>query len=132
MRISRIVAGLVGLLATTLVFVLAVVALVGSPEFLQWLPDGVVQWMPQADSWWGSLRGLGVMLVGLTLVLLLFAIPLVLLYQFFRPSSGDDSPSSESSPSARDDPALQRLRERYANGDIDDEEYERRLRRLQS
>jgi uncharacterized membrane protein len=39
-----------------------------------------------------------------------------------------DSPRHTSSPSG--DPALTRLRERYAAGDIDDEEYERRLSAL--
>lgn len=128
MRISRIVAGLVGLLATLLVFGLAIVALVGWPEVIRWMPYGNVPWMPYGDvpwmphmgAWWGVPgRGLGVMLVGLTLLALLLAIPLVLIYGFVRTTP------------AVDDTALQRLRERYANGDIDEEEYERRRRQLE-
>lgn len=120
MRISRIIAGLFGLFATLFAFALAVAVLSGWPESLQWLLTEGAVGTPHVGGWWGLPRwDLGVMIVGFILVGLLLAIPLVLLYGFVRPTpSGDD-------------PALQRLRERYANGDIDDEEYERRLRRLE-
>lgn len=154
MRISRIVAGIVGLVATLLAFGLAIAVLVGWSEFLEWFPRSNVPWLPRMGGMWGVPgRGLGVLVVGLVLVALLLAVPLVLLYGFVSGANtgaptgpddaasedarsdadaSDDTVSGETTPdTASDDTAIQILRERYANGDIDDEEYERRRRRLE-
>lgn len=140
MRISRIVAGIVGLVATLLAFGLAIAVLVGWSEFLEWFPRSNVPWLPRMGGMWGVPgRGLGVLVVGLVLVALLLAVPLVLLYGFVSganteaPTGPDDAASEDarSDADASDDAAIQILRERYANGDIDEEEYERRRRRLE-
>ena len=69
-------------------------------------------------GWWGW-RGLGWLWMLLPLTLLV-ALPLVAV--LVLRGGGDDGDA---------DPAVDRLRERYAAGDIDDEEFQRRRERLQ-
>lgn len=120
MRTDRIAVGAIAGLVSLLVLAFAAAFLFGWPESGNWwMPHAGGPWMPHMGGWWGmSGWGVGMMVVGLLWLLLLLAVPLGLLYWLV--STG----------SAGDDPALRRLRERYASGEIDEEEYERRLRRL--
>lgn len=75
-------------------------------------------WMPHM---WGGMGGwgIGMMLVGTLWMVLLVALPVVLVYGLLTGRDG-----------SRSDPAIEELRERYARGEIDEEEYESRRRRL--
>lgn len=81
--------------------------------------------MTGATGWWG-LPMMLLMLVGVVLAVIGGV-------WLFRQMTGTHTRRAEPLPhggSAAQDPAYRRLRERYAAGDIDDEEYERRLSAL--
>lgn len=69
---------------------------------------------------WG-LWGWGMMLFGLLWMALIFGLPIYLVY-WLATRSGPDGPAEDS--------ALSVLREQYARGEIDDEEYDHRRDRL--
>lgn len=71
-------------------------------------------------TWGWGVWGWGMVLVGLLWMLLLVGVPLALAYWFLGRDRGR----------AGRDPAVETLREQYARGEIDDEEFERRLERL--
>ena len=76
--------------------------------------------------------GMGFGLGGWILMVLLWALLIVAIVALVKalvsPRSREENPSIESS---RNNRALDILRERYARGEIDHEEYEERRRRLQ-
>lgn len=81
------------------------------------------------DGWWMShmwggwmgmgVWGFGMMFVGLLWMVLLVVLPAAFVYW-----------AATERGSLRSDPAMERLREQYARGEIDDDEYESRRRRL--
>lgn len=78
-------------------------------------------WMPHMWGGWGGMGGwgIGMMLLGTLWMVLLVALPVVLVYGLVAERDA-----------TRTDPAMEALREQYARGDIDEEEYESRRRRL--
>jgi|AntRauMinimDraft_3_1070383.scaffolds.fasta_scaffold00307_11 putative membrane protein len=81
--------------------------------------------------------GFGYGFVGLAMVLLfLVAVTLLITRSFDGGSGGGVDGRSETTAGGRSttsgDPALAELRERYARGEIDDEEFERRAQQLRS
>lgn len=84
--------------------------------------------MPMWDGhMWGMGGGLGwglMWIVGLFWMVILVAIPIVLIYWFVGGRTRTDEEA--------DDGALTVLRERYARGEIDDEEYEARRAKLEA
>lgn len=71
-------------------------------------------------TWGWGVWGWGMALVGLLWMLLLVGVPLALAYWFLVRDRGQ----------AGRDPAVETLREQYARGELDDDEFERRLERL--
>jgi len=72
--------------------------------------------------------GWGPMLIGMTLMLL-FWVAVILVVVYAIRTLGHDSRTRNGS-NAAEDRALATLRERYARGEIDHDEYEERQRRL--
>lgn len=83
----------------------------------------------QAGHGGGMTGGGGLGGVGLLWMVVLLAVPVVFVYLLAKGLSGDGR-TSDSSPSRTSDEALSMLRERYARGDLSDEEFERRRNRL--
>jgi len=89
------------------------------PDAMMWSWHDVM-WNDGHMAGWGS-WGWGMMLFGLLWMALLVAVPLGLIYWLGTRSQSNG---------AAEDSALAVLQERYARGEIDDEEFDRRRARL--
>ncbi|WP_254538338.1 SHOCT domain-containing protein [Halomarina litorea] len=78
-------------------------------------------WMPHMGGGWSGMGGwgIGMLLLGILWMVLLVALPVALVYGLLSDRGGP-----------RSDSAMEVLREQYARGEIDEEEYESRRRRL--
>lgn len=79
------------------------------------------------DPWDGSFRWWGGLMMGLWFLIVIGAV--VLFLALFRSGSGHGNGDGHDAGSSR---ALEILRERYARGEIDDEEFEQKRRVLES
>lgn len=104
----------VGGLALLTAFVLGMAAVAGNQSTGGW-------WMPHMWGGWMGMGawGFGILFLGLLWMAFLVALPVVLVYWLV---SGRER--------TRPDTAMETLREEYARGDIDEEEFESRQRRL--
>lgn len=88
------------------------------PGVQMWHYDGM--WNDGHMLGWG-MWGWGMMLFGIVWMTFLIGVPLYLVYRLTNRAQPDRQ---------SDDPALEVLREQYARGEIDDDEFERRRSRL--
>ncbi|AGB15008.1 putative membrane protein [Halovivax ruber XH-70] len=105
---------------------LLVGALIVLPTFGMW--GGMMGSGPMMDGVWGDhMWGTGpsawMFIIGIGMQLLFLALVIGALYLGYQALPGQEEST---------DPALDELRSAYARGDLSDEEYERRLERLES